>query len=115
MRNALILFVLLPICGLVSSARADVASDAAHLSVYATPIAGHDSSAAGLNAEDTSLIPVRYPGVAQTSLADQTPVSVALPQSSTVEAIPTPTAFHAGGLLLVLIFVTRCVRKLRWA
>jgi hypothetical protein len=35
------------------------------------------------------------------------------PQASVVEAIPTPTAFHAGGVLLIAMFAARYFRKLR--
>ena len=36
------------------------------------------------------------------------------PENSVVEAIPTPTAFHAGGALLLLIIISRFIRKPRW-
>ena len=35
------------------------------------------------------------------------------PQDSIVEAIPTPTAFHAGAVLLLALVSIRFIRKLR--
>ena len=55
-----------------------------------------------------------FAGAAQ-SINDRNVRPVVGPQSSVVEAIPTPTAFHAGGFLLLLIAGTRFFRKFRWA
>jgi hypothetical protein len=51
------------------------------------------------------------PAPPSTELGDQ---STDTTGTSVVEAIPTPTAFHAGAVLLFLIVLGRSFRKRRW-
>ncbi len=81
-------------------------------SVYAQSV----SKPGGLSANDSPrlLVDRGTDGSAETINDREVRPSVS-PQASAVEAIPTPTAFHAGVLLLGLIALGRFVRRLRWA
>ena len=111
MRNALFILV---VGGLFSVGFIDAANaaDALSPSIYAIPVSGQGTLP---QYDQRGLLPIRYDDQPQAPLLDQTGRQSAAPQASIVEAIPTPTAFHAGGLLLLVIFLSRFVRKLRWA
>jgi hypothetical protein len=101
MRNAL--FILL-VSGM-SAVTAKAATDVQPVSIYATPSVSV--------VDDTSdLLPVRGRDLPLTAPTVQG-TNQAAPQSSVVEAIPTPTAFQAGVVLLLALACGRMLRKLR--
>jgi hypothetical protein len=108
MRNALkILLVggVFLVCNFEQAKATDAPS-----SIYATPIT---TSPAVPREDEPGLLPMRASEPVQVPVVDLS-AQAAVPQAS-VEAIPTPTAFHAGGALLAVILLGRGVRKLRWA
>jgi hypothetical protein len=62
---------------------------------------------------DAPFLPVRGRDLPLSSALDGSGSPQSSPQASTVEAIPTPTAFHAGGVLLLGLAAARSFRKLR--
>jgi hypothetical protein len=109
MRNAPAIFLvggLLSICSFEESKAADAVSP----TIYATPATG---SAVIPRDDEPGLLPMRASDRVSLPVVDLNGPA-AVPQAS-VEAIPTPTAFHAGGALLVVILLSRFFRKLRWA
>jgi hypothetical protein len=109
MRNALRILVVAGVLSVLGFEQSK-ASDVVPNSVYAAPVQTH----AAIPGEDE-------PGLMPMRASDHQPIPVielndraTVPQA-TVEAIPTPTAFHAGGALLVGIALTRVYRKLRRA
>jgi len=88
------------------------AAEGPRSSIYAVPALGQ-----GIASQDdrAGLLPIRSSDQPRALILDQSGRQPAAPQVSIVEAIPTPTAFHAGAILLLAIFLTRCFRKLRWA
>jgi hypothetical protein len=119
MRNALLVLLFVVLSSSASFAEMP-AERVVATSLYATPLrnpAPNDVTDGTLpeDAKYQSLIPVRDEALSSATLVDESPVSASLPESSAVEAIPTPTAFHAGGCLLLLILLSRCIRKVRWS
>ena len=105
MRNALTILVVggvLSVGGLEESRAADTAT-----SVYAIPLEAHTIP----RDDEPGLLPMRVSDRVQIPVIDRADIA---PQASAVEAIPTPTAFHAGGALLGMILIRRLVRKVRW-
>ena len=109
MRNALFIAVLGTLFsnGFIDQVKADEAPPA---SIYAIP-----AVSSGMQDAQPGLLPIRDGDRLSAPVLDPTGRQSALPQASVVEAIPTPTAFHAGGILLLAMFLVRCFRKLRWA
>jgi hypothetical protein len=122
MRNALIIlsvFLFVFTAGLTHVIAA-VSDSAATSSVYAMLVYGiplsdrSPQSQTATHSYDQQLLPVRGTdlplpsGTSLTTTGDSQQVSA-------VEAIPTPTAFHAGAVLLLTIFAVRLFRKLRFA
>ena len=107
MRNALTILIVgsvLSVGSFEQSKAADVPS-----SIYAVPVTNSPSIP---REDEPGLLPMRASERVQMPVADLSDQAT-VPQAS-VEAIPTPTAFHAGGALLVVILLSRFVRKLRW-
>jgi len=113
MRNALLILSVISLISTacLASATASDSSVPGQTSVYAPPLSARgDFSVAG----DQQLLPVHGSDLPLSSANGTSGTSASSPQVSVVEAIPTPTAFHAGGLLLVIIFAGRYFRKLRF-
>jgi hypothetical protein len=113
MRNALkiIAFVgVLSVVGFEQSKAADAPLPIIPSSIYAVPV---DDKAGIPRADEPGLLPLRASDRVQLPVMEFSD-RAAVPQA-TVEAIPTPTAFHAGGTMLVGILLFRVLRKLRWA
>jgi hypothetical protein len=108
MRNALKIIVVSVALTLVCLEKAK-AVDVSSPSVYAAPI---NSPNVFPQEDDPGLLRTRTSNLPPITSADQAATSSSTPA---VEAIPTPTAFNAGVFLLFIIFVGRCIRKIRWA
>jgi hypothetical protein len=108
MRNALKIIVVSGVLTVVCLEKAK-AADIPPPSVYATPVT---SSNVVPQEGDSGLLRVRTSNLPPITYPDQTGNSASTPA---VEAIPTPTAFNAGVFLLLVIFLGRCFRKIRWA
>jgi hypothetical protein len=65
------------------------------------------------SATNRELLPVNGSDLPLPSAVSNSTGSSGSPQASVVEAIPTPTAFHAGVFLLIAMFTARYFRKLR--
>ncbi len=104
MRNALLIGLFASLAMGVPVTLA-VAGDSSN-SVYTTPVSdATDGSNALVPVEGVDLPLTAASGGGQSSSA---------PQASVVEAIPTPTAFQAGAVLLAGIALARGVKKLRF-
>ena len=112
MRNALSILVVGGLLSIISVDAAQAGEGVPSPSVYAMPVAGQTVVPQD---DEQGLLPSSYNGLQQVPMVSQNGRQSGAPQASIVEAIPTPTAFHAGGFLLLLIFVGRFFRKLRWA
>jgi hypothetical protein len=105
MRNALMMFLLAFVALGVVAAR--VASADTSISNYAAPLPDN-------GVDSASLLPLHGQDLPLTA-SDVGGSSSSAPQASVVEAIPTPTAFQAGAVLLAGLAVVRGVKKLRLA
>ena len=110
MRNALLNLSLIGM-SLVPTLALASQPDIAQPVTVSTPVAAPVSAyAPDLNQQ---LLPVRGSDLSLSTASATNGTSSTGPQASVVEAIPTPTAFHAGGLLIIAMIAARYFRKLR--
>lgn len=107
MRNALVILLVSSVSSVPLVANA-IGSDIEPSSNYVAPASNTPLDG------DNSLLPVQGKDLALTP-ADGVGAPAAAPQASVVEAIPTPTAFQAGGVLLMVLIAGRFIRRLRSA
>jgi hypothetical protein len=102
MRNALLILLL---CGLIlgSVSSKVFAEGTASPTIYAAPVTASalDDSLLPANGRDLPLTGTVANGLAPTG------------SQATVEAIPTPTAFQAGSVLLIAVATGRVARRLK--
>jgi hypothetical protein len=106
MRNALSTAVIVSVmlCPILANG-----AQSAPISLYAASLSDPN---AGLLDTQPRLLPLEGTSATLSSTGERDLRSDV--QTSPVEAIPTPTAFQAGWVLLLVIFVSRFIRKPRW-
>jgi hypothetical protein len=108
MRNALYILLTTSLASGVLVANA-ATGDAQAGSVYSS------SANTALVQDASPFLPIRGRDLPLSSNVDAVGATAAAPQASTVEAIPTPTAFQAGSVLLLALAAGRTFRKFRIA
>jgi hypothetical protein len=111
MRNALYILLAAGVStGAVAAQAASVETPVSSSASLSVPVAAN-----GDISMDAPFLPVRGRDLPLSTAVTSAGSPQSVPQASVVEAIPTPTAFQAGGVLLLGLAAARSFRKLRIA